>query len=204
MKIIGLTGSIGMGKSTAAKLLRVLKIPVFDSDTCVHDLLSSCPDVINKIAAAFPAAWDKKAHKIDRGVLGQIVFADPMARRKLEAILHPKVWDAQQKFIAGARRTGKCHVALDIPLLFETGRHRKCDSVLCVTAPHFIQRQRVLSRKGMNETKFSAVLSGQLPDHAKRKMSDFIIPTGLGRGFTLQRLKHTLRSIKNRGNDYGA
>lgn len=195
MKIIGLTGSIGMGKSAAAKMLRVMRFPVFDSDACVHSLLATGGAGVGPVLNRFPEAKDSSRRGIDRKKLGEIVFRDPAARKALEAILHPLVWSAQRQFIAKSRRAGYRKIILDIPLLFETGSHRKCDAILCVSAPHFIQRQRVLSRTGMTEDKFMAILMGQLGDHHKRKLSDYIIPTGIGRAFTLQRLKKTLRLI---------
>lgn len=196
MKIIGLTGSIGAGKSTAAGLLRSLGIPVFDSDAYVHDLLANDPEVIARIIEQFPSSRDGEGYKIDRKALGKIVFYNYEARKRLEGILHPKIWESQRGFIAAARRAGHKKVVLDIPLLYETERDRLCDAVFCVTVPHFIQRQRVLSRKGMDESKFSAILRGQLPSRHKEKLADYIIPTGLGRAYTLQHLKNALRSIK--------
>jgi dephospho-CoA kinase len=195
MKIIGLTGSIGMGKSATAKMLRVMKIPVFDSDACVHHLLSQNPATMAEVAQAFPEAWDSVRQVIDRKKLGAIVFHKPIARKTLEFIIHPKVWKAQRDFIAKTRRAGQRWVVLDIPLLFETGSNRKCDSVFCVTAPSFIQQQRVLGRATMTPEKFKAILKGQMPDAHKRKLSDVVILTGLGRATTLQHLKKALRHL---------
>jgi dephospho-CoA kinase len=144
----------------------------------------------------FPAAWDLKKHVIDRRKLGEIVFNDPEARRKLEAVLHPYVWARQRKFILKARRLGLKQVVLDIPLLYETGSDRKCDAVVVVTAPHLIQRQRVLRRANMSEQKFHAILALQLPDLEKRRRADYVVQSGLGRAFTLQRLKAFLRSLR--------
>lgn len=181
-----------MGKSATATLLRVLKIPVFDSDVCVHGLLSG--PAIPEIRRTFPSVWSTANQAIDRQALGRIVFADKIAKAKLEAILHPLVWTEQQKFIAKSRRAGHQKVVLDIPLLFETGRDRICDKVICVTAPSFLQKSRVLSRKGMSSEKYKAVLGAQMPDRDKRYLSDFVVPTGLGRAFTLQKLKKILGS----------
>lgn len=192
MKIIGLTGSIGMGKSATATLLRVLKVPVFDSDACVHDLLNGA--AIPQIKWAFPSVWSKLHETIDRQALARIVFADPAAKFQLEQILHPLVWAAQQKFIAKCKRAGHQRIVLDIPLLFETGRHRICDKTICVTAPNFLQQSRVLSRKNMNSDKYKAILKSQIPDRDKRYLSDFVVQTGLGRAFTLQKLKKILDS----------
>lgn len=190
MKIIGLTGSIGMGKSATATLLRVLKIPVFDSDICVHRLIQTT--AVPQIRKAFPSVWNSASQSIDRKALGLIAFARPAAKAELEKILHPLVWQEQQKFIAKCRRAGHRVVVLDVPLLFETGRDRICNKTICVTAPAFIQKNRVLSRKGMSSEKYQAVLKAQMPDRDKRHLSDFVIQTGLGRAYTLQKLKKIL------------
>lgn len=196
MKVIGLTGSIGMGKSVASSLLRRLGIPVHDSDAAVHELLSPGGAAFTTVSLAFREAWDRKRKVIDRKKLGEIVFADEEARRRLEAILHPLVWRAQKKFLLKARRMGPKKVALDIPLLFETGAERKCDAVITVSAPFLVQRQRVLRRPGMNEKKFFAILSRQLPDIQKRRLSDIVVETGIGRAFTLTSLKKALRKLR--------
>jgi len=192
MKIIGLTGSIGMGKSTTASLLRVLKLPVFDSDACVHSLLSG--KAIPQITEVFPSVWDASTASINRSALGRIIFADENAKSQLEAILHPLVWEEQQRFLAKCRRAGHKRVVLDIPLLFETGRNRICDEVMCVTAPSFLQKRRVLARKGMTSEKYNAIITSQMPDQDKRNLSDFVVHTGLGRAFTLQKLKKIIDS----------
>lgn len=190
MKIIGLTGSIGMGKSLAASLLRTLGIPVFDSDVCVHSLLSgvACPLILSE----FPEVSDNRNNCIDRQKLGHLVFNDAAAKIKVESILHPLVWAEQQKFIAHYQRMDVPYIVLDIPLLFETGRDRICDITLCVTAPTLIQAQRVLSRPHMTQSKFKAILQNQWSDHDKKKRADFVIPTGLGRANTLKYLKKAL------------
>lgn len=179
-----------MGKSATATLLRALKTPVFDSDACVHDLLQSA--AIPSVVAAFPECWNAKEGRIDRAILGRIIFADVSKKEVLEAILHPMVWDAQQKFIAKCRRAGRKTVILDIPLLFETGRDRICDKTICVTAPPFLQKARVMSRSGMNSEKYKHIVASQMPDTDKRMLSDFVVQTGLGRAFTLKKLKKIL------------
>lgn len=196
MKIFGLTGSIGMGKSLVAALLRGRRLPVFDSDKAVHTLLSPKGAAFQSVARAFPAAWDAKNHVIDRQKLGAIVFADPVARRHLESLLHPLVDQMQKRFVLKARRMGARHVILDIPLLYETRGDKKCDAVICATAPFFVQRLRVLNRPGMNAQKFQAVLSQQLPDHEKRRRADATIPTGLGRAFSIRALQRLLHQMK--------
>lgn len=193
MKVIGLTGSIGMGKSVTANLLGRLGVPVHDSDAAVHHLLSPHGAAFKIVAQTFPAAWDKKTHTIDRRKLGEIIFADPDKKRVLEALLHPYVWRSQRLFVLKMKRMGKRRVVLDIPLLFETGAERRCDSVIVVTAPSFIQRLRVLNRSNMTPDRFSAILAAQIPDVEKRRRADIVIQTGLGKAFTLKKLKEFLR-----------
>lgn len=189
MKIIGLTGSIGTGKSTTAQLCRCLGAWVYDSDAAVHQLLAPSGKAFRDVALAFPEAWDSRKHVINRQILGEIVFKDQNARKKLEQILHPHIWAEQKRFILKARRAGIDHVVLDIPLLFETGAQKRCDSVITVTAPYFLQRMRVLRRPNQTVEKFHAILSQQLPQHIKARLSDFVIPTGLGHRFVLDRLR---------------
>ncbi len=196
MKIIGLTGSIGMGKSATAALLQNLGVPVHDSDAAVHIALSPEGGAFRDVALEFPEAWDKATHTINRKILGAIVFADAEKRRKLEALVHPHVWDSQREFIKRFKSAGAKLVVLDIPLLYETGAESKCDEVMVVTAPSFIQRQRVLSRPGMSEEKFQSILKNQVPDAEKRRRADYIIHTGLGRAYTLWSLKKYLKGKK--------
>lgn len=191
MKIIGLTGSIGMGKSVAAALFRQLGVAVHDSDAAVHFALSSNGPVFAEVTRAFPSVLE--AGQINRSVLGKIIFSDEKKRRQLEAIIHPHVWASQNNFIRAAKKRGETLVVLDIPLLFETGANQGCDLVICVTAPYFLQRQRVLSRPGMTEERFQSILKNQIPDEEKRKRSDIVIQTGLGHAHTLQELKKFLK-----------
>lgn len=184
-----------MGKSAVANMLRVMRIPVFDSDACVRGLLSG--DAVTTVKAAFPAAWDTISQRIDRKKLGQIVFRDPAARAHLESLLHPLVWNAQREFIAARRRAGQKLVALDIPLLFETGRDRICDYVICVSAPHFVQKSRVLARPHMTEALFHAILHEQMADRQKQLLADITIPTGAGRHLTFARLQKALHAIRD-------
>lgn len=189
MKIIGLTGSVGMGKSVAASLLRRMGIAVHDSDAAVHQLLAPGGRAFRTVALAFPAAWDGKTHTIDRRKLGGIIFSDPEKKRHLEAILHPLVQQSQRNFILQARRRGAKMVVLDIPLLYETHAEMRCNKVIVVSAPYFLQRLRVLARPNMTEEKFFAILDAQMPDEEKRRRADYIVPTGLGRAFTFRHLK---------------
>jgi dephospho-CoA kinase len=184
MKVLGLTGSIGMGKSTAAAMFRYLGVPVHDADASIHELMAPGGAGFDPIARAFPDVIIDG--RIDRQALGKIAFADPAVLKQLESILHPLVRVAETRFLAQQRRLGRKLVVLDIPLLYETAGEKRCDHVAVVSAPGFIQRQRVLAREGMTDAKFSAILSKQMPDSEKRKRADFIIPTGLGRAVTFQ------------------
>ena len=198
MIVLGLTGSIGMGKSTAAAMLRRLGVPLFDADLVVHRLLAPSGAAVSAVSAAFPGV-ETEAGGIDRVLLGQRVFADPAALRRLEAILHPMVAAEEIRFLARSRARRVRLVVLDIPLLFETGAERRCDYVLVVSAPALVQRQRVMRRPGMTEIRLAAILRKQVPDHRKRQRADFVVPTGAGRGVTLRRLKAIVRLLRKRG-----
>jgi dephospho-CoA kinase len=187
MVILGLTGSIGMGKSTAAAMLRRLGLPVHDADAAVHRLLGKGGKAVAAIEAAFPGVVEAGA--VDRKKLGAAVFDDPPALRRLEAILHPLVREETQGFLRRQARRRAPLVVLDIPLLYETGAERRVDAVLVVTAPAHQQRQRVLRRPGMTEQRFAQVLSQQLPDAEKRRRADFLVNNGLSKGRTLKRLE---------------
>ncbi|MHC8491476.1 dephospho-CoA kinase [Thalassospira sp. SM2505] len=184
MVILGLTGSIGMGKSTAASMFRFLGVPVHDADATTHILMAPGGLAFDPIAAAFPDII--KDGRIDRQALGKRAFSDPEVLKKLEAILHPLVRAAEIRFLRSQQMLGRSLVVLDIPLLYETGGEKRCDAVAVVSAPGFVQRQRVLARQGMTDEKFSAILSKQMPDIEKRKRCDYVIPTGLGRAVTFQ------------------
>ena len=198
MILVGLTGSIGMGKSTAAQALKRLGLPVHDADAAVHRLLAPGGAAVLAVLAAFPEVGTA-AGGIDRPRLGARVFGDPAALKRLEAILHPLVRAAKSRFLATAARRRRHLVVLDVPLLYETGGERGCDAVLVVSAPAFLQRRRVLARSGMTEEKFHAILATQLPDAEKRRRTRHVVPTGLGRRFSLDRLRAALREIDVRG-----
>ncbi len=176
MIVIGLTGSIGMGKTTTAKLFAAEGIPVLDSDAVVHDLYSA--DAVPMIEAAFPGTTI--SGKVDRLELGNILRENPANFRKLEAIVHPLVRERQEAFLRKAREENKNFAVLDIPLLFETGAETRVDKVVVVSCAPEIQRQRVLSRPGMTEEKFEMILARQMPDAEKRRRADFIIDSGNG------------------------
>lgn len=193
MKVIGLTGSIGMGKSETARMLRVMGVPVFDSDAAVHALTARNGPALPAIAARFPGVVENGV--LDRRKLGAIVFKDPSALKILERILHPMVGEKRERFIAAARRAGWKKVVLDVPLLFETGGDKRCDAVLVVSAPAFIQRQRVLRRPGMSAEKLTDILKRQMPDAEKRKRADRVIHSGLGRAVTWRELSKAMREL---------
>ena len=196
MVVLGLTGSVGMGKSTAAAMLRRLRVPVHDSDAEVHRLLGPGGRAVAAVAEAFPSA--RKGDRIDRPTLGRLVFDDAPALKRLEAILHPRVRAAQARFLAACRRRRAPVVVLDIPLLFETAGERRCDGVIVVSAPRWLQRVRVLRRSGMTEARLAAILAQQMPDVEKRRRARWVVPTGLGKGITLRRLKTILRAARRK------
>ncbi|PZQ49096.1 MAG: dephospho-CoA kinase [Micavibrio aeruginosavorus] len=197
MIVIGLTGSIGMGKSTAAKMLQWLGVPVHDSDKAVHDALLPQGSAYEQVRGLFPTAVGKDGI-IDRKALGAIVFKDKPALKQLEDILHPAAKSSQQKFIAGQEALGKKIVALEIPLLFETNAQDRVHSVITVTSPPDVQRARVLSRPNMSEEKFQSILTSQIPDQEKQARSNFVIDTGSGYLKTFFQLAKALRIIKRK------
>lgn len=176
MIVLGLTGSIGMGKSTTARMFSEAGVPVHDSDAAVHRLYSG--EAAPLVETEFPGTT---AHGVvDRAKLGKAVLGNPEALRKLEAIIHPLVRADANRFVARHESEDRPIVVLDIPLLFETGGRDRVDKVVVVTAPAEVQRQRVLARPGMSEAKFSAILASQVPDSEKRRRADFVIDTSLG------------------------
>jgi dephospho-CoA kinase len=194
MLVIGLTGSIGMGKSTAASMLRRLGLPVHDADAAVHRLTARGGAAVAPVAEAFPGV--ERDGRIDRGLLGARVLGDPAALKRLEAILHPLVRAEARAFLARQARLRRPLAVLDIPLLFETGGERLCDAVIVVTAPSFVQRARVLRRPGMTEDKMRAILAQQMPDVEKRRRADFVVQTGLNKRHTLRQLSRIVRLLK--------
>jgi dephospho-CoA kinase len=176
---LGLTGSIGMGKSVTAQMFRDEGIPVHDADAAVHALYQG--PAVPLIEAAFPGATD--SGMVNRAELSKQVLNDPQAMKRLEAIVHPLVREKEEAFLKQARAQGSKLVVLDIPLLFETGADARTDKVLVVSADPDVQRSRVLNRPGMTTAKFQAILSRQMPDAEKRRRADFVINTGLGLDF---------------------
>jgi dephospho-CoA kinase len=179
-------------------MLRRFGVPLFDGDRVVHRLLAPGGAAVRSVSGAFPGA-EADAGGIDRGVLGQRVFGDAAALRRLEGILHPMVAAEEKQFLARARARREPLVVLDIPLLFETGGERRCDYVLVVSASALVQRQRVLSRPGMTEIRLAAILKKQMPDREKRRRADFVVPTGAGRNLTLRHLRTIVRLLRDKG-----
>jgi len=198
MIVLGLTGSVGMGKSTAASMFRQLGVPVHDSDAAVHRLLAPGGAAVPAVAAAFPGVTDKQGG-IDRGTLGARVFGDGRALKRLERILHPLVRRSQARFLKQARARRVPLVVLDIPLLFETGGEKRCDAVVVVWAPPWVQRARVMARPNMTEGRFRAILAKQMPDREKRRRADYIVPSGVGRAVTYRRLMRLVRTLRASG-----
>ncbi len=193
MKILGLTGGIGMGKSTAAAIFRELGVPVYDADRAVHALLAPGGAAVRAVARAFPTA--KSGKGISRPKLGKLVFGKPKQLKRLEAILHPLVRREEKIFLRRMRGRRARRVVLDIPLLYETGGAQRCDAVVVVWAPAAVQRARVLRRSGMDEKRFRAILAQQLPDRVKRARADFAVPSGLGRAATRRALARVVAAV---------
>ena len=188
MIILGLTGSIGMGKTTAGNIFRSLGVCVFDADRVVHNLMMANGAAVNKVLENFPRV--AKEGGIDRQALGAIVFNDVMKLQNLENILHPLVRTKENAFLATCARRRERLVVLDIPLLLETGGHARCDAVVVVSAPATIQKRRVLRRPGMTSDYFQVIMGRQIEDIHKCHTADFVVQTGLGR-------LHSLRAIAN-------
>lgn len=192
-RIIGLTGSIGMGKSTVAGQLASLGMEVLNADAVVHALLAEGGAAVGEVQKYFPEAV--AAGAVDRKTLGNIVFNDYAKLKMLERILHPMVAAQELDFIARKRQENASCAVLEIPLLYETGAEARCDKVIVVTAPYFVQRRRVLKRPGMTPQRLAYILGQQMPDREKRKRADFIVQTGLGRAYSLFQIKNILRKL---------
>ncbi|MBN2751284.1 MAG: dephospho-CoA kinase [Rhodospirillaceae bacterium] len=197
MWVIGLTGSIAMGKSTTADMLRRLGIPVHDADATVHRLMAPKGRAVSAIKGRFPGVVDAKG-AVDRHLLGLRVFKEPKELKALENILHPLVKDEERRFMQRQRREKRHLVVLDIPLLYETHGEGRCHAVWVVSAPRLLQTQRVLRRSGMTEDRLAAIRACQLSDVKKRKQADVVIATGLGRRFAWNAVVRGLRKIRSR------
>jgi dephospho-CoA kinase len=196
MIIAGLTGSIGMGKSTAAAMLRRMGVPVYDADAAVHALQAKGGPALPAIEAAFPGVV--KDGVLDRAGLGARVFGNKPALRRLEAIVHPLVQQRQRAFLRRAALRGVPLVVLDIPLLFEGLGERRVDATLVVSAPAFLQHRRVMARPGMTTEKLAGILRQQAPDSVKRRKATMVIPTGLGVAPTRAALEKAVAVLKRR------
>jgi dephospho-CoA kinase len=175
MLIVGLTGSIGMGKSTAAAHLRERGLPVFDADAEVHRLYAG-GKVVERIERAFPGTTTREG--VDRGKLSAVLIAQPERLRELEAIVHPMVREAERSFLRGEAKRGTRVAVLEIPLLLETGANRLVDVVIVLSAPLEVQRERLSKRSGMSAEKLEKLLARQMPDAQKRERADFVVDTG--------------------------
>jgi len=193
MIVFGLTGGIGMGKSTAAAAFRRARIPVFDADVAVHQMQARGGRAVRAIDTAFPGTVRDGA--VDRAALRQAVLGKPEALKRLEGILHPMVEQAERQFVTRARRRGNRAVVLDIPLLFETKGDQRVDRVIVVTAPRAVQMQRIRARRKMSDTDIEAVIARQMPDAEKRRRADVVIKTGLSRHASWKSLNRLIRGV---------
>jgi dephospho-CoA kinase len=194
MIVIGLTGSIGMGKSTTALMFLAEGVPVYDADAEVRSLYAVGGAAVAPIEAAFPGVIRDGA--VDRGLLGDRVLGEPDALNRLNAIVWPLMGAARKKFFDEAEAQNAEIVVLDIPLLLETGGQSSVNTVVVVSAPEDIQRERVLAREGMTQRKFEAILSAQMPDAEKRSRADFVIDTSRGLEFARRQVREVLATLR--------
>ncbi len=192
--VLGLTGSIGMGKSATARMFRQLGAPVHDADAVVHDLYRGAAAPL--IEAAFPGTTFNG--EVDRAALSKVVLGDPGRLKQLEGIVHPLVRARRNEFLAEATAARAAVAVLDIPLLLETGGDADCDAVLVVTAPPEVQRARVLARAGMTGDKLAAILAQQMPDAEKRRRAHFLVDTGRGFAAAEAQVRDILRALAGR------
>jgi len=190
VRVIGLTGGIGMGKSFVARLFQRHGVPVHDADLAVHALLGPGGAAVAAVARVFPDV--RMENRIDRAALGRKVFGNAPALQALERILHPAVRRSQQDFLRGCRRAGKSMAVLDVPLLLETNNAAGADTILVVSAPATVQAARVLRRPGMTAARLAAIRARQMPDAEKRRRADAVIATGLSRHHALAQLRRLL------------
>ena len=194
MIIIGLTGSLAMGKSATSQIFNSYGVPVFNADKCVHQLLGPNGKLVSIIGTMFSETLvtTNNIEYIDRVKLGSIVFKDKKKRRELEDIIHPQVGIERKKWKEWAERNKFKAICYDVPLLFETQGEKFCNVVVVVSAPFFIQKQRALGRKNMTTQKFNNILKNQISDKEKRKRADFIVNSGIGYRFTRNQVKDIL------------
>ena len=195
MIVLGLTGSIGMGKTTTARMFADEGVPVHDADAAVHALYAKGGAAVRPIEEAFPAAVTQGA--VDRQVLAGEIAGKPDALARLEAIVHPLVARSRDDFLREARRAGADVVVLDVPLLFETGGHEGLDAVVVVSAPAHVQRQRVMERPGMTPEKLETLIGRQIPDARKRERADFVVDTGQGLDHARAQVRQILATVKD-------
>lgn len=196
MIFAGLTGSIGMGKSTTAAMFRDNGVPVFDADAAVHALYGPRGAATVRIAHAFPGVVTQEG--VNRPALRDRVQGDPAAFARLETIVHPLVARARRRFVRTAKRRGAWLLVFDIPLLFESGGDRRMDVVIVVTVPSAVQRERVLARPGMTEESFEAIKARQVPDAEKRARADFVIDTSRGLAAARRDVRRIIRTLRRR------
>lgn len=196
MLLIGLTGSIGMGKSETAKMFRAEGVPVYDADAAVHKLYEKGGKAVEPIRAVFPSAVVDDA--VDRKALSRCVIGLPDEMKKLEAIVHPLVGEAQLDFLRENMEAGHEMAVLDIPLLYETGGETRVDVVVVVSAPYDIQKTRVLARPDMDEAKFAAIHAKQVPDEEKRKRADFVVESDKGLDHAREQVARIVEALKGR------
>ncbi len=197
MIVLGLTGSIGMGKSTTARMFAEGGARVHDADHAVHALYARGGKAVGPIGEAFPGAVRDGA--VDRQALAAVVAGDPEALRRLERIVHPLVAEDRDRLLEEARRDGAPVVVLDVPLLFESGGEARVDAVVVASAPAQMQRERVLARPGMTSARFEALLQRQAPDSEKRARADFIVDTGQGMEEARAQVRHILQEVTRPG-----
>jgi len=193
LKLIGLTGSIGMGKSTVGKMFESLDIPVYNVDAEIHKLYEVGGAAVEPVGAVFPSAIIEG--RIDRPTLSKLVVGNDEAIQKLEQIVHPLVGAHRATFLSEVEAAGQKMVILDIPLIFETGAQDNFDKILVVSAPADIQKSRVLARPDMTEEKFAAIVARQLPDAEKRRRADYVIDTDCSEAETLQQVKDIIQHL---------
>lgn len=197
MLLVGLTGSIAMGKTETARMFARLGYPIFDADEAVHRLYDIGGAAVPLIERAFPGAVAEG--KVDRASLADMVAGDPTALARLEALVHPLVRREQQTFMEAARKSGHAFAVLDIPLLFETGRDKQVDAVIVASAPEDVQKARVLARPLMTQEKFAAILARQLPDSEKRRRADFVVDTSTGLEPAFEQVRAIADQLESRG-----
>ena len=194
MKIIGLTGSIGMGKSTTAAMLREAGIPVYDADAAVHAAYAVGGVAVGPVGNAFPGTVSEG--RVDREELRQQVLGNPAAMAKLNSIVHPLIGKSRADAFAAATASGADMIVLDVPLIYETGGEKNMNAVIVVSAPPEMQRERVLAREGMTPERLDAILAQQIPDAEKRKRADYVIDTGRGLAAARAQVTEVIKALR--------